>query len=651
MIELNDIKKEYEMGENVVHALRGVSLKIEPGEFVAIMGPSGSGKSTLLHIIGLLDTPDSGSYLLNGNLVSGFSEDQLSVERRKTCGFVFQQFNLLPRMSAIQNVALPLIYSRGEMDLSRAEELLKTVGLGERLHHKPNELSGGQQQRVAIARSLVNSPKLILADEPTGNLDSDSQLEIMAILSDLNKKGITLVMVTHEEEIADFAQRIIRMRDGHILSDDRQVSVGGSTQSRYNLAKESGTKNFGFKDIWEYIRQGVSMLMSNKLRTILSMLGILIGVAAIVAMLAVGRGAQKQIEMQLSSLGSNLLMLRPGARHVGGVVLDVGAVTRITPEDASSIVKEIPGVTRASSAVMGRGQVTFADKNWNTQIMGVEPSYAEMRSATPVIGRFFTNEDNTMRSRVAVIGATIVRELFGGSNPVGESIKINKVNFRVIGVLAPKGATGWRDQDDVIVMPLQTAMHRLLGKDYVDSIDIEVSDPSIMSAVEKSVNALMLERHRVPPTQVQGAFEIRNMADIKAALSESSRTMGFLLSSIAAIALLVGGIGIMNIMLVTVTERTREIGLRKAVGAGRKDVLFQFLVEAVVISGIGGLMGIALGWLSSTVISWIAGWATQVSIQAVLLSLIFSGAIRITFGLYPAKKASYLNPIEALRYE
>lgn len=658
MIEIRDLSKIYKMGEHEVHALRGVSLSIETGDFVAIMGPSGSGKSTLMQILGLLDTPTAGSYKIAGREASGLNDDELAVLRRETVGFIFQQFHLLSRMSAFENVKLPLFYSgKSGEEAELPLKLLERVGLGQRLDHRPNEMSGGQQQRVAIARALVNSPAIVFADEPTGNLDSTSEKEIMAILRELNEQGITVVLVTHEDEIGRQAKRLIRMRDGVIQSDERLRPIGKNSATTTETETARGTSGANPRKVASsaplslHVQQGFRTLWANKIRTSLSVLGILIGVAAVVAMLALGTGAQKAIESQLSSLGSNLLVLRAGSPRVGGVAQESGATAKLVPEDAQAIAEEVPGVRFAAPSVNGRAQVDIGNKNWNTQVIATTPEYEQMKSSTPIIGRFFTDDENKKRTRVVLLGATVVRNLFGTANPIGEMIRINRVSFQVIGVLPEKGASGWRDQDDVAVVPLLTGMYRLLGRTNVDSIDIEMKPGLDSKPIETAVQNLMNRRHNVREAYLDDAFSIRNMADLQAALSQSSQTMSLLLAAIAGISLLVGGIGIMNIMLVSVTERTREIGLRKAVGAQRKDILLQFLTESLVVSALGGLAGVVIGVSTVLLLQSVTGWTMTVTAGSVLMSFSFSATIGIVFGIYPARKASFLNPIVALRHD
>jgi macrolide transport system ATP-binding/permease protein len=654
MIELRHISKTYKMGTVEVRALRDVSLKIDAGEFVAIMGPSGSGKSTLMHIVGFLDRPDSGSYLLGGRDITQLNDDQLAILRNRLAGFIFQQFHLLPRISAVENAELPLIYAGRRHLKEKAHEKIKEVGLAQRESHHPNELSGGEQQRVAIARSLVNEPFIIFADEPTGNLDTKSEEEIIALLEDLNRKGKTIVMVTHEQEIAVRAQRIIRMRDGEVVADERKKvgrkksAVKPADLSIDAILSEShqALAQAAFMD---HFRQALHAIVSHKMRSFLSMVGILIGIASVIAMLALGQGAKESISKQLSSLGSNLLSVRPGFSQLGGVALQAGTITRFTLQDADAVAK-LPEISRESPSVSGRGQLVHGNRNWNTQITGTGVNYAEMRAAVPIVGRFFTEEELRRRDKVAVIGTTIVDNLFGNVDPLGSTIKINRINFKVIGILPKKGATAFRDQDDVVIMPVTTAMYRVLGKQYVDTIDAEVRDPSLMDKAQDEISKLVIKRHNLNKEN-QDTFNIRNMADIQQTLQSTTKTMTWLLGSIAAISLLVGGIGIMNIMLVSVSERTREIGLRKAIGARKMDIMIQFLIEAVLMTMSGGITGIICGAGMSLLLSLLAGWATKLSVFSIVLATTFSILVGVGFGLWPARQAAQLNPIEALRYE
>ncbi len=645
LIRLEKIEKIYHMGENTLKVLNDVNLSIEKGDFVAIMGPSGSGKSTLMNLIGTLDTPTTGKYFFNKKDISTLSNDELALFRRHEVGFIFQQFNLLTYFDAAENVALPLLYSEGTIEKEKAHDLLKSVGLLERADHRPKEMSGGQQQRVAIARALMNNPELILADEPTGNLDSHSEEQVMGILKKLNHEGMTVVMVTHEEEIGAQCKRIIRMRDGKILSDERNSPFVPSDR----IADTREEKKSKALTITEHFRQGLKQLGANKVRTFLSILGVLIGVSSVVAMMAIGKGAQKAIETQLSSLGANILSLRTGAMRSGGVAAEAGLTALLYPEDAAALKNKFPDIVNAAPNVNGRAQTNFKNKNWNTQVAGVIPDYQYLRSYVPSEGRFFTDEENQKRARVALIGATVHRELFGGKNPIGETIKINKNNFLVIGLLPEKGATGWRDQDDLILVPLQTGMRRLMGRTTVDSIDIQVKEGADMASLQDEVMEFMLNRHHIAASQKEDAFMIMNMADIQQAISQSSQTMTLLLTVIAAVSLLVGGIGIMNIMLVSVTERTKEIGLRKAIGATSGDILTQFLAESVVVGIVGGVAGILFGITLAVTLTFFAGWATSISLFSVVISFVFSLLIGLIFGVYPARSASRLNPIDALR--
>ena len=644
--------KTYPMGAVEIRALQDVSFQIESGEFVAIMGPSGSGKSTLMHLLGFLDVPDAGTLRFNGRDVSRLSEKEYALLRNRAIGFIFQQFNLMARSTAIENVALPLLYSPDRGSVSAAEhvlELLRRVGLGDRLEHRPNELSGGQQQRVAIARALVRKPLLILADEPTGNLDSRSGAEVMKILHELHATGMTVVVVTHDENIGAQAQRVLRMHDGRIVADERRPGKQTAVRELPPLEVPQA-RGFSLTEVREHFQQAWRMIGSNRLRSFLSMLGVLIGVACVIAMLALGRGARESIAEELSRLGSNLLSVRPGSSKVRGVTMEAGAVTRLSLEDSRAIAEAVPSVTGVAPQVQGQAQLVYGNKNWSTRLMGTTPEYEAMRSQEPVAGRFFTAEENRARKQVVLVGQTVARELFGRENPVGKIIKINRINFQVIGLLPTMGSNAFRDQDDTVVIPLMTAMRRVLGKDYLDQIDVQVASMEQIADAQDEIRLLIIRRQRLTGDR-EDSFNIRNYADIQNALSATTRTFSVLLGSVAAISLLVGGIGIMNIMLVSVKERTREIGLRKALGATPDDILLQFLIEALTVTFLGGMAGILLGTSLSWIMTRVAGWNTVVSLDSILLGFIFSAGIGVIFGIWPAREAAQMDPIRALRYE
>ena len=627
------------MGDTALDVLKGVSLRIDDGEFVAIMGPSGSGKSTLMNILGLLDVPSEGSYKFNSVETCKMNEDELAVLRRQEIGFVFQQFNLLARMNASENVALPLLYSKQGKGFERAEHLLASVGLADRKDHRPNELSGGQQQRVAIARALINQPQMILADEPTGNLDSKSEKEIMAVLKNLNQEGITIVVVTHEEEIGKQARRLIRMRDGVILSDERitEEKVKPVITRSPETAKRSFLKDFGV-----YFKQGFKTLLANKVRTVLSMLGVLIGVASVVTILALGKGAETKIKKDLQTLGTNILRVRHN-------YMGYGNKNYWLRYEDMAILKERIGTIKSISAVVNeRAQATYGAADYSTTVQGVSASWDKMHASEPAQGRFFTEDENLDRERVAIIGAEVKKQLFGEQNALGEMIKVNKVIFQVIGILPEKGS-GFSNLDEMVLIPLQTAFYRMFGPGFVDYIEVEADNVENASDIEESVIAVLNATHRVPQDKREKAFSVENMADVLQILETTIGAISALLSAIAAISLLVGGIGIMNIMLVSVTERTKEIGLRKALGARAPDILSQFLSESVVISVVGGLMGIGLAFSISQLINIFSSWETGITLNSVILAVGFSSAIGVIFGVYPARKAAKLNPIDALR--
>ncbi len=720
VIQIAAVSKTYRLGEVEVKALRGVTFDIERGEFVAVMGASGSGKSTLMNIIGCLDRPTSGRYLLEGLDVASLNEEELAAIRSRRVGFVFQIFNLLSRTTALENVELPLFYSGWPADgEARAQRLLAMLGLAGRERNHPSQLSGGQQQRVAIARALVNEPAILLADEPTGNLDSTNSIEIMEIIRKLNReRELTVVVVTHDPGIAAYADRIVTFRDGMIVSDEQRLgSVGvpgtpawfapGLAQvGEMAMTRATRTRAVGAESPWTFGAMALSAaaraVQRNKLRAVLTMLGIFIGVAAVIAMVAVGDGARYSVQQQIQSLGTNLLVVLPGATTSNGVRAGLGSSSTLSVADADAIAKEINDVAAVSYIDRQIAQVVYGNSNWSTSISGTTPAYLTIRDWPLAAGRAFTDEEAQSAAPICLLGQTVVNNLFGESeNPIGVTIRVKNFPLRVVGVLSVKGQSSYgQDQDDIVLMPFYTAERKVLGNSQVtgtvstitgngsanpvlnpyagvpttnavyasaaarinpfgnspqitglvNHIYVKAADASAVDEVQAEIQNLLHGRHRIGPGQ-DDDFTVRSLNEIAEASENASRVMTLLLAAVASISLIVGGIGIMNIMLVSVTERTREIGIRMAIGARRLHILLQFLVESSLLSVLGGIAGIALGISASKALSAIAHWPTLISSESVAGGFVFAAAVGVFFGWYPARKASLLDPIEALRYE
>ena len=691
VIDLQHVSRIYCAGDTEVRALDDVSLRIDAGEFVAIVGASGSGKSTLMHLLGCLDSPTAGRYLFQGTDVAGLDEPALARIRSDRIGFVFQSFNLLPRTSAVENVALPLFYAgagavRHAERLARAGKMLQDLGLERRGGNSPGQLSGGQQQRVAIARALINQPGLLLADEPTGNLDTRTSHEIMRTLRALNlERGVTVAVVTHEADIAAYADRIITLRDGRIVSDVPNARVAEHGEARVPaVAPPSPAAPAGKAVTAGFARMiattAAQAIARNKVRSALTMLGIFIGVAALIAMVAVGEGANEAVKRQIESLGTNLLVVVPGAVTSGGARAGFGSASTLTVADATAIRRDDVAVGTVAYLIRQGGQTQYGDSNWSTVVLGVSEDYAEVTNWKIAAGRPFGKQDFDDSAMVALLGATVRNQLFGETeNPVGATILVKGKAVRVIGLLASKGQSAFgQDQDDLLMIPFTTAQAKVLGAaapstalaagnpnfpppvnpyaitprltGYVNQILVQAETPQLVPTALDQVTATLARRHRIRAGD-PNVFAVRNLSQIQQTAEGSSRVMALLLATVASISLVVGGIGIMNILLVSVTERTREIGLRMAIGARRLHVLLQFLAEAIFLSITGGVVGILGGLAASQVISWIAHWPILISATAILAGFGFSVAVGVFFGYYPARKASLLNPIEALRFE
>lgn len=540
LISLRDVTKTFYNGDFAVEVLHGISLDIEAGEFVAIIGQSGSGKSTLMNILGCLDQPTSGDYLIDGEPVADFESDDLAALRRRTFGFVFQSYNLIPTASARENVEVPAIYAglpaRDRQE--RAEALLGSLKLGDRLDHRPNQLSGGQQQRVSIARALMNGGRVILADEPTGALDSQSGEEVMALLRRMHEDGHTIILITHSREVAEAADRLIEIRDGEIISD-RARKPRSSGEAAAGLQKAVKEGSAAIADISEAIKMAFRALHANLFRTVLTLLGIVIGVGSVVAMLAIGTGAQNSVLDRISAMGSDLLLVRPSMANFRGA----GGSFPVTlvPSDADAIL-ELPNIAFAVPEMTSSVTVRYGNIDYQTTANGTVPAFPRAKSWAVASGEFINQDDMDSYAPVVVLGQTVAKTLFpDGGNPLGQYVLVNKIPFQVIGVMAEMGASaGGNDQDDVMLVPLSTGSMRLFGQRNVRTITVQVEDASAIDLTQDAIQSLLNERHKAEDTQ------ITNMSSVREAFTETSNTMKLFLGSVAAISLLVGGIGVMN---------------------------------------------------------------------------------------------------------
>ena len=640
LIECKNINRYFGSGANRVHVLKDVSLSIEKGDFVAIIGQSGSGKSTLMNILGCLDSATSGSYQIDGIETAKMEPDELAALRRERFGFIFQRYNLLGSLTARDNVALPAVYMGmgGKERSTRAEKLLQDLGLEGKEGNKPSELSGGQQQRVSIARALMNGGEIIFADEPTGALDTASGKNVIEIIQKLHKEGHTVIMVTHDPGIAAIANRIIEIRDGEIISDSSKNPE--IPESKIERIKEKSSWLFYYDQFVEAFKMSVQAIMAHKMRSLLTMLGIIIGIASVVSVVALGNGSEKKILADISAMGTNTISIFPG-RGFGD--RRSGRIKTLTIDDAKVIAKQ-SYVASATPQTTSGGTLTYRNTDLTASLYGVGEQYFDVRGLKLESGRLFDEGDVKEDAQVVVIDQNTKEKLFGADvNPLGKTVLFNKRPLTVIGVMQ-KEENSFGNADVLMLWsPYTTVMHQITGESHTNSITVKIKDDANTQVAEKGLTELLKTRHGTED------FFMNNSDSIKQMVESTTGTMKLLISSIALISLVVGGIGVMNIMLVSVTERTKEIGVRMAIGARRNNILQQFLIEAVLICIIGGLVGVGLSTLISLVFNhFVTEFPMEISIGSVIGAVVCSTAIGVAFGFMPANKASKLNPIDAL---
>ena len=653
LLEVKNLTREFPAGESTVQILKGVDLAIYPGELVAIVGQSGSGKSTLMNILGCLDQPTAGSYKVNGRETKALEPDELAQLRREYFGFIFQRYHLLGDLTATGNVEVPAIYAGADATerQARAKELLSNLGLAEKTQNRPSQLSGGQQQRVSIARALMNGGDVILADEPTGALDKNSGIEVMRILRELNAKGHTIILVTHDHNVAKNATRIIEISDGNIISDQPNTPDLADNEiiEKQELVRAPQKKTSSWRSMFDRLGEAFRMALlamnAHRMRTFLTMLGIIIGIASVVSVVALGNGSQKQILENISSLGTNTITVFQGRGF--GDNSRASQVKTLVPDDAIAL-SEQPYVDGVSPTVNSSVTARFKDIEASTTVNGVGADYFYVKGMTFSAGQPFEKSSVTTQAQDVVIDANTQKTFFNdGTNPVGQVILLGSVPSRVIGVVdAQKSMMGNADSLNVY-LPYSTVMSRMLGQSNVRSIIVRIKDEYPSAAAENAILNLLVQRHGAQDIFTQNADSIRET------IQQTTATMTLLVSAIAVISLVVGGIGVMNIMLVSVTERTQEIGVRMAVGARQSDILQQFLIEAVLVCILGGILGVLLSLGIGQLITHFAGGTFQMaySTSSIVAAFVCSSLIGIVFGFIPARNAAQLNPVDALSRE
>lgn len=643
MIHLENITKSFANGSEQMLALKGVSLHIEAGEFIAIVGQSGSGKSTLMNIIGCLDTLTSGSYKLDGKDITHFSPDELSELRLKKFGFIFQRYNLISANNALDNVALPAIYAGSHKDerTARALELLDMLGLKGKEYQNPNKLSGGQQQRVSIARALMNGGEILLCDEPTGALDSASGEMVLKILKELNAKGHTIIMVTHDKGIASHANRIIEIKDGQIISDEKK----DAKLAKLNTPKLTYSNNLSAlkAELSESFAMSIGAIKAHKLRSFLTMLGIIIGITSVICVVALAKGSQESIIESINKIGTSTIQINSGR---GPGDRNSAKVKRFNVDDAK-MLEELDFIDYASPIMATSAELIYANKSSTGLARAGNEKILQISGVELQSGRNFTKEDVLNSASVMIIDQNTKKEFFSAltdDEVIGQNIIFAGHPFVIIGI-AKKDEGPFGDTTLSVYLPYTTVTNRLTGDYNLRQIIVSIKNNVNSQLAEQAISDILLAR--------RGArdFHMYNSDTILQTIKATTDTMGLLISGVALISLLVGGIGVMNIMLVSVIERTKEIGVRMAIGAKGQNIMLQFLIEAVLLCALGGAVGVALAFIIGWLINLTGIVSMIFSLSSVLVAFGISSAIGIIFGYMPAKSASRLNPIDALQRE
>lgn len=644
LLVLEKVRREFPSGEGTLVVLNDIDLTIARGEMVAIVGASGSGKSTLMNILGCLHTPSSGSYRVAGRDIATLEPDELAGLRRERFGFIFQRYHLLAELDAVGNVEIPAVYA-GEDPQARQERafgLLERLGLGERADHRPGQLSGGQQQRVSIARALMNGGDVILADEPTGALDSSSGEEVLRILDELNAEGKTIIIVTHDMAVAARAKRVIQLSDGVVVSDTRSAQdMPAPPAPAPAPPRATSAWRSGIDRVKEAVRMAVLSMLAHRLRTFLTMLGIIIGIASVVCVVAMGTGTQQQVLANISNLGTNTLEIFPG-KDFGDV--RSAKVQTLVLADARALATQ-PYVAAVSPTVSTSTTARYGAKEASALVNGVDTSYFVAKGTKLAEGRFFDASSVRQRTQEAVIDENTRKALFANvpGGAIGKVLLVGDVPCRIVGVTEPQQGGFGSSSNLSIYLPFTSVQTRFLGSSTLRSITVQVRDEVEPSVAEAEVTKLLTSRHRTKD------FFIINTDDIRKTITATTQMLTLLVAAIAVISLVVGGIGVMNIMLVSVSERIGEIGLRMAVGARRTDILRQFLIEAVLVCLVGGLAGIALALgLGALVSALVPAVSLVYSTASIIAAVACSTVIGLAFGYLPARNASFLDPVVAL---